>query len=575
MKEKVLFVAIVMAVVVLASCGPFPDVQQSEPQLDFTVAMQVHSAQELHISLGVRNAGDRTFEGDDSFNGEMEMRCVPSGELRASAQVVPLGALAPDETAWPLDWHGQLDAGPYELTWGAEGYGSTTEEFAIVEKDGRLTFQGTPLATRESDPSSSEGRDALVALAVSDLQRHLEVEAERIEVKSVEPKEFSDASLGVPEPGRSYAQVIVPGYVIRLEANGEVYEYHAAGERVVLVPKAAEEGPSGEPVTSYQTVTVSEIGLTFEAPAAWGRLGPEFVWTPEEGSGQRLGFEWMTLEPPTEAEAAMLPQPAQIVDSAPVDLGWAGGRRFTLEVYAPATQDGDDAQAPVESVETHVVITVDQDGERLGLHFYASAPSAQALSNLEPALQHMLDTALVVEDAQRFAPTGDIQTDDWQIFEDEEYGFQLRIPSDWTYKEMETKGPGVPEDWPLEQSVAFFPQAWAERFEQSGPPDPNAPPAIPVPSVEVYVGSMEQFRRAIMEPTASEELEIHGTEAVREVEVVDNERQLIRYVFQHPGRKDVRIVLVDALTGFKDRVEANGEVAELLSHVVATFEFLE
>jgi len=86
---------------------------------------------------------------------------------------------------------------------------------------------------------------------------------------------------------------------------------------------------------------------------------------------------------------------------------------------------------------------------------------------------------------------------------------------------------------------------------------------------------MEQFRRAIMEPTASEELEINGNKAVREVEVVDNERQLIRYVFQHPDREDVRIVLVDALTGFKDRVEANGEVAELLSHVVATFEFLE
>jgi hypothetical protein len=49
----------------------------------------------------------------------------------------------------------------------------------------------------------------------------------------------------------------------------------------------------------------------------------------------------------------------------------------------------------------------------------------------------------------------------------------------------------------------------------------------------------------------------------------------IRYVFQHPGREDVRIVLVDALTGFRDRVDANEEVAELLSHVVATFEFFE
>lgn len=564
-----------VALVALAGCGPLSKAQQ-EPRLEFEVAMQVNSDQAFHISLGVRNAGAGTFEGDNGFNGEMEIRRMPSGELRASAQIVPLRSLGPDETAWPLDWHGKLEVGAYELTWGAEGYGSTTEAFAIVERNGRLTFEGTPLAAPEPEAPSGEEpeRDALVARAIADLQRRLHVKAEAIEVVSVEPTEFSDASLGVPEPGQSYAQVIVPGVIVRLEVKGEMYAYHGAGERVVLVPEAGDSEASGENGVVYQNVTVPEIGLTFEVPSAWTQVEGAHAWLPEAGSDSRLAFEWVGLEPPMELEAAMLPKPGQILDSTPIDLGWADGRRFTLEVYGAGTEEGD-AQAPVEWVETHVLVTVDQDDARLGLDFYASALDAEALDTLEPAFQHMLDTAVVVEDAQSVAPAADVQTDDWQVFEDEGYGFQLRIPQDWTYKEMQTEGPGIPDDWPLTRSVAFFPQAWAERFERSGPPDPNAPPAVPAPNLEVYVGSMEQFRRAVMEPTVSEVLEMNGIEMVREVEVVDNERQLIRYVFQHPDREDVRIVLLDALTGFEDRLEENGEVAALMSQVVATFEFVD
>lgn len=576
MKERIVILTtaiMAVALIALAGCGPLSQAQQ-EPRLEFEVAMQVNSDQEFHISLGIHNAGAGTFGGDNSFNGEMEIRRMPSDELRASAQIVPLRSLAPDETAWPLDWHGQLEAGTYELTWGAEGYGSTVETFAIVERNGRLYFEGAPLAAPEPEASSDEEPepDALVARAISDLQRRLQVEAGAIEVVSVEPTEFPDASLGVPEPGHAYAQVIVPGIIIRLEAKGAVYAYHGAGERVVLVPEATEGEASGELVAAYQTVNVLEIGLTVEVPSAWERLGGELAWAPGEESGSRLGFEWMTLEPPMELEAALLPKPAQIVESAPIDLGWAEGRRFTLDVYGAGTGEGD-AQAPVESVEMHVLTTVDQDGARLGLDFYVSAPDGEALETLEPALQHMLNTAILVEDLQNIGPASDVQTDDWQVFEDKEYGFQLRIPQGWTYKEMETEGPGVPEDWPLARSVAFFPQDWAERFERSGPPDPNAPPAFPALSVEVYVGSMEQFRRANVEPTASEELEINGTEVVREVEVVDDEHRLVRTVFQHPGEEDVRVVLLDVLTGFEDRLEENGEVAALIPHVVTTFRF--
>jgi hypothetical protein len=339
-----------------------------------------------------------------------------------------------------MDWRAQLEPGTYELTWGAEGYGATTEAFTVVEKDGRLYLGEKGLVVTGPEPSPTrvepgetrKQQDALAALAISDLEERVGVDAEEITVVSVQPTEFPDASLGVPEPGKSYAQVVTPGFVIRLEANDEVYEYHAAGERVVLIPQDDEGAVAGEPTETYQTVTVPDLGLMFEVPANWLQPGPAFVWTPEEGSALRLGFKGMALEPPMELEPALLPDPAQILESEAVDLGWAAGRSFTLEVYGAAVEGGD-TKAPVESVQTHVLVLVEQEGNRLGLDFYASAPDAEALRNLEPALQHMLDSANLAEVAQSpILVVDEVQTADWQLFEDLDRGFRFKIPPHWT-----------------------------------------------------------------------------------------------------------------------------------------------
>ncbi len=77
----------------------------------------------------------------------------------------------------------------------------------------------------------------LVEMAVEDLNDRLDISQKKITVVKVEATEFSDTSLGVPKPGESYAQVITPGYIIVLEVNGDHYVYHAADDRVVLVPE--------------------------------------------------------------------------------------------------------------------------------------------------------------------------------------------------------------------------------------------------------------------------------------------------------------------------------------------------
>lgn len=81
--------------------------------------------------------------------------------------------------------------------------------------------------------------DNLVTLAKEDLAEHAGVDVEEIVVKDVKEAEFPDASLGVPEPGKTYAQVVTPGFVIQLQAGAETYRYHAAGDRAVLAVEDA------------------------------------------------------------------------------------------------------------------------------------------------------------------------------------------------------------------------------------------------------------------------------------------------------------------------------------------------
>jgi len=75
-------------------------------------------------------------------------------------------------------------------------------------------------------------------LAVGDLATRLGTDIASIRTQQVEAAEFSDSSLGVPDTGEFHLPVITSGYVIRLVANGSVYEYRAGGGRLLLVDAA-------------------------------------------------------------------------------------------------------------------------------------------------------------------------------------------------------------------------------------------------------------------------------------------------------------------------------------------------
>jgi hypothetical protein len=77
-----------------------------------------------------------------------------------------------------------------------------------------------------SAPIPSEA-DASVRAAINDLAARLKIASEAVQVVSVSATDWSDTSLGCPQPGMFYAQIIVQGYTIILSAGGQQVEYHA------------------------------------------------------------------------------------------------------------------------------------------------------------------------------------------------------------------------------------------------------------------------------------------------------------------------------------------------------------
>lgn len=76
----------------------------------------------------------------------------------------------------------------------------------------------------------SEATAQVVAAAKERLARELDISTEPVQIIAIEPVEWSDASLGCPEPGKMYAQVITPGYRVLLEVDGEQFEVHTDRE---------------------------------------------------------------------------------------------------------------------------------------------------------------------------------------------------------------------------------------------------------------------------------------------------------------------------------------------------------
>ena len=105
-----------------------------------------------------------------------------------------------------------------------------TEEAPVSETlDPAGTVDGGTVGRSFVDEDYPTELDGIVALAVDDLAERLSIDASLITVVLVEEVVWGDSSLGCPQPGMSYTQVLTDGMRIVLEANGQLYDYRSGG----------------------------------------------------------------------------------------------------------------------------------------------------------------------------------------------------------------------------------------------------------------------------------------------------------------------------------------------------------
>lgn len=109
---------------------------------------------------------------------------------------------------------------------------------------------------------------SIATKAAGILAEELDIPVSEVAVISVRSVQWPDSSIGCPQPGQAYLQVITPGHKIALRARDQVYVMHEAG---------------GKPFLCMRTKAVTE--LTPQRELAWADMALQA----REDLARRLG----------------------------------------------------------------------------------------------------------------------------------------------------------------------------------------------------------------------------------------------------------------------------------------------
>lgn len=89
-------------------------------------------------------------------------------------------------------------------------------------------------------PGVPDPTTQLVQRLKLDLATQINVDISQIETEKVEAVTWPDTSLGCPQPGILYSQILVDGYRVTLKANSAEFDYHTQGTEEFVLCKATQ-----------------------------------------------------------------------------------------------------------------------------------------------------------------------------------------------------------------------------------------------------------------------------------------------------------------------------------------------
>jgi len=92
------------------------------------------------------------------------------------------------------------------------------------------SFSPRPTPGASGSPVTGEVPDAVMTAVTTDLAARLGTDVSGATVVKAEAVTWPDGSLGCPEKGVMYIQMVTPGYQVVLSFEGKTYDYRVAGE---------------------------------------------------------------------------------------------------------------------------------------------------------------------------------------------------------------------------------------------------------------------------------------------------------------------------------------------------------
>jgi hypothetical protein len=134
-----------------------------------------------------------------------------------------------------------------------------------------------PLPSPTLDPIQS----LLTLTAKENLVQRLGMQSEEIRLVSIESVGWSDASLGCPQPGKNYAQVITPGFRILFDVNGKHYAYHTDDQQTVVFCGIEEiqsllDGETTESIALAKDDLAQRLGIPSDSITVVAVISQEF-----------------------------------------------------------------------------------------------------------------------------------------------------------------------------------------------------------------------------------------------------------------------------------------------------------
>lgn len=130
----------------------------------------------------------------------------------------------------------------------ARGSGVLTACFIALVACGAASNEGPSAKTVTAEGGVRQlapDDESVAALAVETLAAELDVPMDAITVDTVRAVEWNDASIGCPQPGRAYADVITPGHKVTLRVDGNLHFVHEANGRAIVCKRDGKKAVRG------------------------------------------------------------------------------------------------------------------------------------------------------------------------------------------------------------------------------------------------------------------------------------------------------------------------------------------